>query len=62
MYYVTKKEKVMFWGKLSECLQYLGDEIPQDRQVKILRREDLTLKQEEWMHKIRRSIHSSASQ
>jgi len=61
MYYVTCGDKVTFWGKLSECIQYLGDKIP-ERSINIVRREQLTMEQEQWLHKTRRQMYSSADQ
>lgn len=61
MYYVTTQNKVLFWGKLSECCQYLGDELPHS-DVDIVRREQLTMEQQEWIHRLKKNIHSSAFQ
>lgn len=61
MFYLTIKDKVAFWGKLSECAAYLESTLnPGDYAIKY-GSDSLTPEQREWLHKIKKNLHSSAS-
>jgi len=60
-FYVTRKEKVLFWGKLSECVTFIGEVLPRQAGCDITYKDNLTLEQQEWLHKIKKNLHSSAN-
>jgi hypothetical protein len=58
-FYVTSGNKVVYWGKLSDCATYVSNSLPEE-DMNIATKDTLNQEQKEWLHRIKVNLHSSA--
>ena len=56
MYYVVTRDKVAFWGKISECAQYVDSCPPGQEYFNIVPKSCLTYQQITYLRKLRQNV------